>query len=187
MRLLYDLQSKQGRLQHWAKLQNLKLAAKTFAWLEEHGIDNYADLESKAAAVTGKRDTAHTSIKEIEAKTAELSLVMKHTATYRQLKPVYDRYWQSRDKVKFLRGHESESILFEAAARELKRKGDVPLPSTESMKTELAALAGKKDALLAEYRAARSQTHEYETIKKNVDTLLRRTAEKMQSKVYELT
>ena len=172
IRRLYDLQSKQGGLQHWAKLQNLKLAAKTFAWLEEHGIDNYADLESRSAAVMEKRDTAHSSIKEIEARTAELSLVMKHAATYRQLKPVYDQYRQSRDKEKFLRGHESEIILFEVAARELKRMGAVPLPSTESMKTELAALAAKKDTLLAEYRTARSQAQEYETIKKNVDALL---------------
>ena len=171
IRLLYDLQSKQGGLQHWAKLQNLKLAAKTFAWLEEHGIDNYADLESRLAAVMEKRDAAHTSIKEIEARIAELSIVMKHAATYRKLKPVYDRYWQSRDKEKFLRGHESEIILFEAAARELKRMGAVPLPSIESMKTELAALGKKKDTLLAEYRAARSQTQEYEIIKKNVDVL----------------
>lgn len=66
IRLLYDLQTKQGGLQHWAKLQNLKLAAKTFAWLEEHGIDNYADLESKASAIMEKRDIAHSSIKEIE-------------------------------------------------------------------------------------------------------------------------
>ena len=172
IRLLYDLQSKQGGLQHWAKIQNLKLAAKTFAWLEEHGIDNYADLESGSAAVMEKRDTAHASIKEIEARTAELSLVMKHAATYRQLKPVYDQYRQSRDKEKFLRGHESEIILFEAAARELKSMGAVPLPSTESMKSELAALAGKKDALLVEYRTTRSQAQEYETIKKNVDALL---------------
>lgn len=95
-----------------------------------------------------KRDTAHSSIKEIEARTAELSLVMKHAATYRQLKPVYDRYRQSRDKEKFLRGHESEIILFEAAARELKKMGAVPLPSTEGMKTELAALAGKRTTCL---------------------------------------
>lgn len=101
-----------------------------------------------------------------------LSLVMKHAVTYRQLKPVYDRYRQSKDKEKFLRGHESEIILFEAAARELKKMGAVPLPSTESMKTELDALAGKKDTLLAEYRAARSQAQEYETIRKNVDALL---------------
>lgn len=71
-----------------------------------------------------------------------------------------------------MRGHESEIILFEAAARELKKMGAVPLPSTESMKTELDALAGKKDTLLAEYRAARSQAQEYETIRKNVDVLL---------------
>lgn len=171
IRLLYDLQSKQGGLQHWAKLQNLKLAAKTFAWLEEHRIENYAGLESRLTAVMEKRDVAHTSIKEIEARTAELSLVMKHAATYRKLKPVYDRYRQSRDKEKLLRGHESEIILFEAAARELKRMGAVPLPSTESMKTELAALGKKRDTLLAEYRAAHSQAQEYEIIKKNVDVL----------------
>ncbi|WP_418271526.1 relaxase/mobilization nuclease domain-containing protein [Intestinimonas sp.] len=186
IRLLYDLQSKQGGLQHWAKLQNLKLAAKTFAWLEEHGIENYADLESRSAAVMEKRDTEHVSIKEIEARTAELSLVMKHAATYRQLKPVYDRYRQSGDKEKFLRGHESEIILFEAAARELKRMGAVPLPSTEGMKTELAALAAKKDALLAEYRAARSQAQEYETIKKNVDALLSVPKEQEQQRRHEL-
>ena len=62
--------------------------------------------------------------------------------------------------------------MFEAAAKELKRMGAVPLPSIENMKTELAALAGKKEALLAEYRAARSQTQEYETIKRNVDSLI---------------
>jgi len=186
IRLLYDLQSKQGGLQHWAKLQNLKLAAKTFAWLEERGIDNYADLESRSTAIIAQRDTAHASIKEIEARIAELSLVMKHAATYRQLKPVYDRCRQSRDKEKFLRGHESEIILFEAAARELKRMSAVPLPSTESMKTELATLAGKKDTLLAEYRTARSQAQEYETIRKNVDALLSVPKEQAARLNYEL-
>ncbi len=42
------------------------------------------------------------------------------------------------------------------------------------MKAELAALAAKKDTLLAEYRSARSQAQEYEIIRKNVDELLAR-------------
>lgn len=172
IRLLYDLQTKQGGLQHWAKIQNLKMAAKTFAWLEERGIDNYADLESKSASITEKRDTAHAEIKTIEARSAELALVMKHAATYRKLKPIYDQYRRSGDKEKFMRGHESEIILFEAAARELKRLGAVPLPTTESMKAELAALNAKKEKLLAEYKTARSEAQEYETVKQNVDTLL---------------
>lgn len=49
IRLLYDLQSKQGGLQHWAKLQNLKLAARTINFLTEHGIDSYGELESKSS------------------------------------------------------------------------------------------------------------------------------------------
>lgn len=155
-------------------------------FLTEHDIESYRELESKLAAVAERRDAAHASIKEIEARTAELSLVMKHAATYRQLKPVYDRYRQSRDKEKFLRGHESEVILFEAAVRELKRMGAVPLPSTESMKTELAALADKKGTLLSEYRTARSQAQEYETIKKNVDALLSVPKEQAAGLNYEL-
>ena len=189
--LLIDIQTnikaqENAGFAHWAKLNNLKQAAKTMYFLTEHGIDSYEELESKLAAVTEKRDTAHASIKETEARIADLSLVMKHAATYRQLKPVYDRYRQSKDKEKFLRRHESEIILFEAAARELKRMGAVPLPSTEIMKTELTALAGKKDTLLAEYRAARSQTQEYETIKKNVDALLSVPKEQEQQRRHEI-
>ena len=189
--LLIDIQNnikaqQSAGFTHWAKLNNLKQAAKTMNFLTEHGIRSYGVLESKLTAVTEKRDTAHASIKETEARIADLSLVMKHAATYRQLKPVYDRYRQSKDKEKFLRGHESEIILFEAAARELKRMGAVPLPSTEIMKTELTALAGKKDTLLAEYRAARSQTQEYETIKKNVDALLSVPKEQEQQRRHEI-
>ena len=189
--LLIDIQSnikaqQSAGFAHWAKLNNLKQAAKTMNFLTEQGITSYGELESKLTAVTERRDTAHASIKEIENRTAELSLVMKHAATYRQLKPMYDRYRQSRDKEKFLRGHESEIILFEAAARELKRMEAVPLPSTDSIKKELAELAAKKDALLAEYRTARSEAQEYETIRQNVDALLFVPKEQEQQKRHEL-
>ena len=52
-----------------------------------------------------------------ERRMADLLLVMKYASTYRHIRPLYDGYRQSRDKEKFLRGHESEIILFEAAAR----------------------------------------------------------------------
>lgn len=117
---------------------------------------------------------------------ADLSLVMKHAATYRQLRPVYDRYRQSRDKEKFLRGHESEIILFEAAVRELKKLGAVPVPSAERMKKELAALTEQKDQLLAEYRSARGEVQEYGTIRQNVDTILFLSKEQTDEKRLEM-
>ena len=126
--LLIDIQNnikaqQSAGFTHWAKLNNLKQAAKTMNFLTEHGISNYGELESKLTALSARRDTSHAEIKRIESRSAELTLVMKHAGTYRQLKPLYDRYRKSNDKEKFLRGHESESILFEATTRELKRLG----------------------------------------------------------------
>ncbi|MGM9606271.1 MAG: hypothetical protein ACI3XJ_02070 [Oscillospiraceae bacterium] len=51
---------------HWTKLNNLKQAARTMNFLEEHGIDSYVELESKLAFLTEKRDAAHASVKETE-------------------------------------------------------------------------------------------------------------------------
>ena len=172
--------------ERWAKIHNLKQAAKTMNFLTEHGISSYGELESKLNAVSARRDTAHAEIKRIESRSAELALVMKHTGTYRQIKPLYDRYRKSNDKEKFLRGHESEIILFEAAARELKRLGAVPLPTTESMKAEFANLNEEKERLLAEYKAARTEAQEFDTVKQNVDALLAVPKEQKQQRRHEL-
>ena len=189
--LLIDIQNnikaqQSAGFTHWAKLNNLKQAAKTMNFLTEHGISNYGELESKLAALSARRDTVHAEIKRVESRSTELALVMKHAGTYRQLKPLYVRYRKSNDKEKFLRGHESEIILFEAAARELKRLGAVPLPTTESMKTELTNLAAEKERLLAEYKAARTEAQEYETVKQNVDALLTVPKEQEQQRRHEL-
>lgn len=117
-------------------------------FLTEHGIDSYAQLTEKLSAITDNRNRVHAEIKAIEARQADLALVMKHTATYRKLKPIYEQYRRSGDKEKFMRGHESEIILFEAAARELKRLDAVPLPSTEKINVELTALASKNVCLM---------------------------------------
>ena len=74
----------------------------------------------------------------------------------------------------------------EAAARELKKLGAVPLPSTESMEKELSELTTKKDMLLAGYRAARSEAQEYETIRQNVDALLSAPEAQEQQRRHEL-
>ena len=102
----------------------------------------------------------------------ELTLKMKHVATYRRLKPVYDRYKASRDREKFLRGYESEIILFEAAARECRRLGAVPLPSEEKMQVEMDALAARKAAIKAEQQKVRQEEQDYAAVRRNVEEFL---------------
>ena len=159
-------------LQHWAKLQKLKEGAKTLNYLAEHGIDSYEALGNRLAELNAAVDDSLASIKAIEARIVELNLIAKYAATYRKFRPVYDHYRKSDDKEKFLRGHESEIILFEATARELKRLGVVPLPAAEKLERELSELTVQKETLYAQYTAAKRQAKEYDTIKRNLDILL---------------
>ena len=175
--LLIDIQNnikaqQSAGYRRWATIENLKRIADTSNFLTEHGIGSYEELLDRCEAASASVARLKADLRDTGAKIDELTLKMKHVGTYRQLKPIYDRYKSSRDKEKFLRGHESEIILFEAAARECKRLGAVPLPITESMKTELANLAAEKERLLAEYKAARTEAQEYKNVKQNVDVLL---------------
>ena len=154
--------------------------------MTEHGIGSYEELLDRCEVASASAARLKADLRDTGAKIDELALKMKHVAAYRQLKPIYDRYKASRDKEKFLRGHESEIILFEAAARECKRLGAVPLPTTESIKAELANLNAEKERLLAEYKAARAEAQEYETVKQNVDALLTVAKEQEQQRRHEL-
>ena len=159
-------------LQHWAKLQKLKEGAKTLNYLAEHGIDSYETLGNRLAELNAAADESIVSIKAVEGRIAELNLIAKYATTYRKCRPIYNRYRKSEDKEKFLRGYESEIILFEAAARELKRLGAVPMPATERLEAELSELTVRKGTLYAQYTAAKQQVKEYDTIKQNLDILL---------------
>ena len=175
--LLIDIQNnikaqQSAGYRRWATIENLKRIADTSNFLTEHGIGSYEELLDRCKATTVSVARLKANLRDTGAKIDELALKIKHVGTYRQLKPIYDRYKASRDKEKFLRGHESEIILFEAAARECKRLGAVPLPTTESMKTERARLTAERERLLAEYKAARSEALQYSIIERNVDVLL---------------
>ena len=175
--LLIDIQNnikaqQSAGYRRWATIENLKRIADTSNFLTEHGIGSYEELLDRCEATTVSVAKLKANLRDTGAKIDELALKIKHVGTYRQLKPIYDRYKASRDKEKFLRGHESEIILFEAAARECKRLGAVPLPTTESMKTERARLTAERERLLAEYKAARSEALQYSIIERNVDVLL---------------
>lgn len=81
-------------------------------------------------------------------------------------------YRKSPDKEKYLRGHESEIILFEAAARALKEMQIKKLPDLAALRKEYRSLNDRKTKLYEDYRQAKKQMQEYGVVKKNVDKFL---------------
>ena len=175
--LLIDIQNnikaqQSAGYRRWATIENLKRIADTSNFLTEHGIGSYEELMDWCEAASVSVSRLKADLRDTGAKIDELTLKMKHVGTYRQLKPIYDRYKASRDKEKFLRGHESEIILFEAAARECKRLGAVPLPVTERMQAEMDELNARKTTLKAELQKAQREERNYAAMRRNVEDFL---------------
>ena len=175
--LLIDIQNninaqQSAGYQRWATIENLKRAASTMNFITERGIGSYEELAERHDAAITASSHMKDSLRDTEQKITELALLSKHIATYRKLKPVYDRYKASSDKEKFLRGFESEIILFEAAARAIKSSGIGKLPSSEKLQADMEALTARKTVLRAEYQKAKKEEREYDTLRQNVDVLL---------------
>ena len=175
--LLIDIQNnikaqQSAGYQRWATIENLKRAAATMNFLTEHGIGSYEELVERCDAVSAASIRTRESLRDTEQRIADISLLGKQIDTYRKLKPVYDRYKASKDKEKFLRGFESEIILFEAATREIKKVGLTKLPSAEKLKAELDGLSARKIALQGELRKVQQEEKEYDALRQNVESII---------------
>ena len=95
----------------WAKVHNLKQAARTLNFLTEHGIDDYAALESKVAEISAANDEAAAALKAVERRLSDMAVLIKNISTYRQTRPVALEYKKVKDKAAYRREHESQLIM----------------------------------------------------------------------------
>ena len=159
--------------ERWAKIENLKRAARTMVFLDQHGISHYTDLEQKITELQDSNEQTAAALKTAEHRLSDLALLIKHTATYKELKPLYSEYKKSHDKEKYLRGREREIILFEASARALKAAGvGDKLPDLAKLREEYSRLSEEKNRLYAEYGSLKKRMREYDAVKQNIDSIL---------------
>ena len=155
--------------EHWAKINNLKQAAKTLNFLTENNITTYEELEKAADKIHKEFDGVSEKIKDIENRINQTALLIKNIETYKKLKPVIDRYKKSKNKAQFAEKHRSEIILYEAALRELKKS---KYPPIKELKQSYSELTSEKETLYQEYKKHKSKVSEIDVIKSNVETLL---------------
>ena len=175
--LLIDIQNSikaaQSRgYEQWAKIHNLKQAAKTMNFLTEHKIEQYADLTAKIAEIQTESEQAADALKSVEKRLADMAVLIKNVFTYQKTKPAYDAYRKAKNKEKYRAGQERAIILHEAAARSLKAAGVSKLPNLAALQAEYEKLQTQKEALYADYGKLKKQVKEYDVIKQNIDSIL---------------
>ena len=158
--------------EQWAKIHNLKQAAKTMNFLTEHKIEQYADLVSRIEEMAAESGQAADALKNAEKRLADMAVLIKNVSTYQKTKPVYDAYRKARNREKYRAGQEQAIILHEAAVRSLKAAGIAKLPNLAALQSEYEALQAQKEALYADYGKLKKKVREYDIIKQNIDSIL---------------
>jgi len=178
--LLIDIQAKirEGKgagYEHWARIFNLKEAAKTLIFLKEKGIDSYEDLKKKAPSASGDFSALTKKIKESEQRMSEISELQKQIGTYGKTREIFAAYRKSDYSEKFYEQHRANITLHRAAKKCFNDMGygkDKKLPTISSLKQEYAALLAEKKRLYAGYRELKETSRALTMAKGNADRIL---------------
>ena len=171
--------------EQWAKIHNLKQAAKTLNFLTEHQISRYEDLTAKITEIQTESDKAGDALKEVEKRLADMAVLIKNVSTFQKTKPAYDTYRKARNKERYRAAHEGTVILHEAAAKALKAAGISKLPNLAALQAEYEKLQEQKETLRADYGKLKKQVREYDVIRQNIDSILRQPKEPEREKGKE--
>ena len=160
--------------EHWAKIHNLKQAAKTMNFLTENNILQYEDLIKKIDEIILDSEQTADSLKQNEKKLSDMAVLIKNISTYQKTKDIHRGYIKAKDKEAYRRKYESSLILYEASGKALKDAGIKKLPELAALQKEYTALQKKKEAIYSDYGKLKKKVKEYQKIKQNVDTILQK-------------
>ncbi len=128
-------------------------------------------------------DTAYQEMRQTsgELKALETKLQGKRNCS--------DRCWPTPDQTRprrpesaeipkareaYRQAHESDFIIADAAARYFKAHGITRLPARKALQDEIEQLVSKKSGLYNTYHAQKQRFKELQTVKRNIDQILRR-------------
>ena len=179
---LVDIEKKlaegKGRgYERWATMHNLKQMAATLNVYQEYGFTSPEQLE--AAVDTAYQEMRQTSgeLKALETKLQGKKELQQQVLAYAKTKPARDGLKaQKSEKARaaYRQANESDFIIAEAAARYFKAHGITKLPARKALQDEIEQLVSKKSGLYNTYHEQKQRYTELQTVKRNIDQILRR-------------
>lgn len=175
--LLVDIQAKvqagKGKgYERWAKVFNLKEAAKTLNFLTEKGVTDYNELALRTEKAGKRFDALSGKIKRLEGRMAETAELKMQIINYSKTREVYKEYKKAKNRKEFYAAHEAEIKKHEAAKEAFDKLNGRPIPKVAELREEYATLLEEKKNCYQEYKKARQEMIEYQTAKQNVDKIL---------------
>ena len=163
--------------ERWAKIHNLKQAAKTLSVYQQYGFTSPEQLEAAVDTAYQKMRQTSGELKALETKLQGKKKLQRQVLAYAQTKAARDGLRaQKSEKARaaYRQAHESDFIIADAAARYFKAHGITKLPARKALQAEIEQLISEKDGLYNTYHEQKQRFKELQTVKRNIDQILRR-------------
>ena len=118
-----------------------------------------------------------TELKQVEKTLDGKKELQRQVLAYSKTRPVRDGLKQQKNakaKAAYRQKHESDFIIADAAARYFKAHGITKLPARKALQAEIEQLISEKDGLYNTYHEQKQRFKELQTVKRNIDQILRR-------------
>lgn len=171
----YENMRKSGRVDWSAKgkqtaaVNDVKFAARVFAWMETTGIYTLDDFNS----VVSEHNADFTRLAENTKSVRRLDTALKHIDTMISLKPVYEKSKKGfdRQKEKYAAEHKDELEQYKKAVRYLKANGLAPA-DLDRCKDERTTLLRENEKLERKLRSVNLDPDMVAQIKYRIDKVL---------------
>ena len=167
----------------WIKIHNLQVQAKTFSFMSEHGLLNSTELDEEYELMTKQFRECRSQMKSTEAELKEVNHRLRLLGQYFKGKRAYREYCRCDKQPVFLKEHQSELELYEAASRELREiYGDQKLPGVRELKEQKAILQSQKNDQYKVFKEVREQWMDLGKVIRNRDSFLKKMPEQYKEK-----
>ena len=161
----------------WAAKHNLKQMAATVTAYQQYGFSSPEELDEACSAACAAMRESLTELKQVEKTLNGKKELQRQVLAYSKTRPVRDGLKQQKNakaKAAYRQKHESDFIIADAAARYFRENGISKLPSYKALQAEIESLIKEKNSGYNDYRAKREEYRRLQTVKGNIDQILRR-------------
>ena len=169
--------------EHWAKLNNLKEAARTFNYLSENNLLNYEDFRQHVSDVDASVKAADQRIAQLNSELSTQKIIQKHCDSYRLCRKVIEDAKSAPNPTAYRSRHQAEYQLHDSLKKELQDFGITKIPSSEKIQKRIDNLVSEKASTIREKQELREKQKTLEIIRQNFTALLNAT--KMQISLSE--
>ena len=158
--------------ERWAKLNNLKEAARTFNYLSENNLLNYEDFRQHVSDIEASVKVADQRIAHINSDLSTQKVIQKHCDSYRLCRKVIEDCKSAKNPKAYRTKHQAEYQLHDSLKKELQDLGVTKIPSSNKIQKQIENLESEQAATVREKQELQKKLKTLGIIQQNFTALL---------------